>query len=91
MENQEKPRIPGRKRDRSTPRTSPRTLWTAGLALIAVILVITRLNGDASPIYSKIVIGLAVLFLIIRQLSRRSDGKGPRAAEPDPRSRLNLD
>ena len=76
---------------RKTRQQSPRTLWTAGLALVAVILVMTKLNGNALPAYSKIVLGMAVVVLLLRQVSRRSGGNGPKAAEPDPRSRLNLD
>lgn len=82
--------------NRSFPRTraarsqSLRTLWTAGLALIAVILVIARLNGTDSASWSKISVGLIVAVLLIRQVTRRRGSKGPKAAEPDPRSRLNL-
>jgi len=76
---------------RSTARFS-KNLWTAALALVVVALLILGLSSSAGPsFYSRGAIGLAVILLIIRQLSRRSPGKGPRAAEPDPRSRLNLD
>lgn len=72
-------------------RQSPRTLWTAVLGLVAVLLVITRLNGDITSLYPNVLIGAAVAFLLIRQLRRRSGQRGPKAAEPDPLSRLNLD
>ena len=69
-----------------------RSLWTAGLALIVVIVVIAQLNGslDRSD-YARVGVALAVLLLVVRQINRRSRGKGPRAAEPDSRSALHLD
>ena len=73
-------------------RASTRSLWTAGLALVAVVLVILHLNGGLEPsAYSKVAIGLAVVFLITRQISRRARGKRLRAAEPYPQSQLHLD
>ena len=81
-----------RKGIRETRRSSTRSLWTAGLALIAVVLVILHLNGGLEPsAYSKVAIGLAVVFLISRQVGRASKGKRLRAAEPDPKSQLHLD
>jgi len=70
---------------------SSMSIWTAVLAFAAVVLVIVRLNGSGSPqFFSRAAIGLAVLLLVIRQLSRRLKGKRSRAAEPDPRSKLKL-
>ncbi len=67
------------------------TIWTAALALIAVVLAILILSGSAPAGFStKAAIVLAVVFLILRQLSRRLKGKTPRAAQPDPRSTLKL-
>lgn len=78
-------------RDRKSALQFSKMLWTAGLALVVVALLILGLSSSAGPsFYSRGAIGLAVVLLIIRQLSRRSRGKAPRAAEPDPRSRLNL-
>ncbi len=73
-------------------RTGRRSLWTAGLALILVVLIIFHLNGGLEPsAYPKVAIGLAVLFLVSRQVSRRTLGKRLRTAEPDPQSQLHLD
>ncbi|MBV9407093.1 MAG: hypothetical protein JO211_17225 [Acidobacteriaceae bacterium] len=67
-------------------------IWTAGLALVVVVLLILGLSNSASPHYfSKIAIAAAVLLLILRQVSRRLKGKTPRAAQPDARSTLKLD
>jgi L-asparagine transporter-like permease len=70
---------------------SSMTVWTAVLTLAAVVLVIMRLSGSGSPqFFSRAAIGLAIVLLVIRQLSRRLKGKGSRAAQPDPRSTLKL-
>lgn len=70
---------------------SSMSVWTAVLALAAVVLVIIGLSGSASSQFlSRAAIGLAILLLVLRQLSRRLKGKSPRAAEPDPRSTLKL-
>ncbi|MGA8029455.1 MAG: hypothetical protein WB992_20120 [Bryobacteraceae bacterium] len=67
-------------------------LWTAGLALVVVILMILGLSSSAPRGYfTKAAIGLAIVLLIVRQVTRRMKGKAPRAAQPDPRSRLKLD
>jgi predicted anti-sigma-YlaC factor YlaD len=79
-------------RDRRATAQFSKMLWTATLALIVVALLILGLSNSAGPsFYSRGAIALAIVLLIIRQLSRRSRAKGPRAAQPDPRSRLNLD
>ncbi len=84
--------IRNRKGTGETRTSSTRSLWTAGLALIVVVLVILHLNGGLEPsAYSKVAIGVAVVFLVGRQVSRRSKGKRLRAAEPDPQSQLHLD
>ncbi|MBV9295819.1 MAG: hypothetical protein JO145_09615 [Acidobacteriaceae bacterium] len=67
-------------------------LWTAGLGLIVVVLTIVGLNNSAPRGYfSKTAIGLAVLLLLLRQMTRRLKGRSPRAAQPDPKSQLKLD
>ena len=68
-------------------------IWTAGIALVVVVLVILGLSTSApSGFFSRGAIVAAVLLLVFRQISRRLRGRrGSRAAEPDPRSRLNLD
>jgi hypothetical protein len=78
-------------RDRKSTAQFAKNLWTAALALVVVAFLILGLSSSAGPrFYSRGAIGVAVVLLILRQLSRRSRAKGPRAAEPDPRSRLNL-
>jgi hypothetical protein len=79
-------------RDRQSTAQFAKMLWTATLALIVIALLILGLSSSAGPsFYSRGAIGLAIVLLVLRQLSRRSRAKGPRAAQPDPRSRLNLD
>ena len=67
-------------------------LWTAGLALIVVVLFIVGL-GSAAPraYFSRTGIALVILLLILRQVTRRLKGRTPRAAQPDPKSQLKLD
>ena len=70
---------------------SSMTMGTAAIALLAVVLLIIGMNSSAPQVFfSRSAVGLAVLLLIIRQLGRRSRGKAPRAAQPDPQSRLDL-
>jgi hypothetical protein len=67
------------------------SMWTAGLALLVVVLVILGLTSSAGPrLGPGAAIVLAVLLLVFRQLSRRLKTKGPRAAQPDPKSTLKL-
>jgi hypothetical protein len=68
------------------------TLGGAGIALLVVIVLIVWLNSSApSGYFSKIVIGLAVVLLAVRMLSRFFRGGTSRAARPDPKSTLKLD
>ena len=67
------------------------TLGGAGIALIVVVVLIIWLNSSApSGNLSKIVIGLAVLLLLYRLVSRRFQRGPSRAAQPDPKSTLKL-
>ncbi len=67
-------------------------IWTAGLALVIVVVLILGLSSSAPRgFFSKAAIAAAVLLLILRQLNRRLRGRGPRAAQPDPQSTLKLD
>ena len=67
-------------------------IWTAGAALIVVVVVILGLSTSAPPqFWFRAGIGLAILLLIFRQVARRLRSRTPRAAEPDPLSRLHLD
>lgn len=70
---------------------SAMTMGTAAVALLTVILLIIGVNSSAPQSFFKIAaVVLAVLLLILRQLSRRSRGKVPRAAQPDPQSKIDL-
>jgi hypothetical protein len=67
-------------------------IWTAGIALIVVVLLILGLSSSAPPrFFSKGAIAVAILLLVLRQLSRRLRPRGSRAAKPDPQSTLKLD
>ncbi len=67
-------------------------LWSAGAALVVVVLLILGLSSSAPPrYYSRMAIAAALLLLVLRQVARRTAHRRPKAAEPDPKSRLNLD
>jgi Flp pilus assembly protein TadB len=67
------------------------SLWTAGLALVVVALLILGLTSSAAPrMGPAAAIILAIVLLVVRQLSRRQKTKGPRAAQPDPKSTIKL-
>jgi Flp pilus assembly protein protease CpaA len=75
---------------RSAMRSSM-MMGTAGIALLAVVLLIVGLNNSApQTFFSRAAVGVAILLLVLRQVSRRLRGKAPRAAQPDPQSKLNL-
>ena len=66
-------------------------LWSPGAALVIVVLLILGLSNSAPPqYYYRMAIVAAVLMLLVRQIARRTARTRPRAAEPDPKSRLNL-
>lgn len=70
---------------------SSMSIWTAGLALVIVALIILGLRGEANPDYFyKGALGVAIVLLILRQVARRLKANGPRAARPDPKSTLKL-
>ena len=78
-------------RDRKASMRFSMMMWTAGAALIVVVVLILGLSGSASPqFWSRAGIGLAILMLVFRQVARRMKAKRPRSAMPDPRSKLNL-
>lgn len=67
------------------------SIWTAGLALVVIALIILGLRGGANPDYFyKGALVVAALVLILRQVARRLKTNGPRAARPDPKSTLKL-
>ena len=78
--------------ERKAALRSSMMIWTAGTALIVVAIAILGLSTSApSRFFSKSAIVVAILLLVLRQVSRRLRAKNRRAARPDPRSRLNLD
>jgi hypothetical protein len=78
-------------RDRSAAMRFSMMMWTAGAALIVVVVLIIGLSSDApQQFWSRAGIGLAIFLLVVRQVARRFKSKSPRAAQPDPRSKLNL-
>ena len=78
-------------RDRKASMRFSMMMWTAGVALIVVVVMILGLSTSAPPhFWSRAGIGLAILLLVVRLVMRRMKGKRPKASMPDPRSRLNL-
>jgi hypothetical protein len=66
-------------------------LMSLGATLVVVVLLVLGLSYAApSNYYSRIAIVAAVVLLVLRQLTRRGKGRKSKAAEPDPRSQLNL-
>jgi cytochrome bd-type quinol oxidase subunit 2 len=79
------------KQQRTASLRSSISLWTAGLALLVVIFLIIGLSSSADSKFFRMgAVVVAILLLILRQLSRRLQGKVPRAAQPDPKSELKL-
>jgi hypothetical protein len=78
-------------RQRRAALRSTMSLWTAGLFLVAVVILIAGIRESAPPeFFYKAAIGFAVLMLVIRQVSKRMKTNGPRSARPDPKSTLKL-
>jgi len=79
------------RRQRNAALGSSMSIWTAGLALVVVAILIVGFRESAPPEYFyKGAIGVAVLMLLLRQVARRLKTNGPRAARPDPKSTLKL-
>lgn len=79
-------------KERQRTLRSSMTMGTAALALIVIVLLIVGLSNSAPPrFFMWAAIAAAILLLILRQVSRRSRHRKPRAAEPDPKSQLHLD
>jgi hypothetical protein len=77
--------------ERKVSMRSSTTLWSAGIALILVVVLILGLSASApSDFFKKAAIVVAILLLVVRQLSRRLRNGAPRAAEPDPKSSIKL-
>jgi hypothetical protein len=67
-------------------------MGTAGIALVVIALLIVGLSSSAPPrFFSRAAIAVAIVLLIVRQVSRRMKHGTPRAARPDPKSTLKLD
>jgi hypothetical protein len=78
-------------RQRQAALRSSMSLWSAGLALLVIALLIVGFRESAPPEYFyKGAAVIAVLMLLLRQVSRRLKTNGPRAARPDPKSTLKL-
>jgi hypothetical protein len=76
---------------RNASLRSSMSLWTAGLSLVVVALVILGLRGSASPDFFYKGAGFVVaLLLVLRYIARRLKSDVPRAARPDPKSTLKL-
>lgn len=83
-------------RDRKSSLRSGLLFGVAGIALVVVILAVLGTSSSApSGFWSKGIIFIAVVLLLLRQVQRQLMRKGrnkkSHAAEPDPQSRLNLD
>ena len=79
-------------RDRAATMRFSVMLWTAGAGLIVVVFAILGFSISATPqFWFRGAIAVAVLLLILRRVSGRLRVSNPRSAQPDPRSRLNLD
>jgi hypothetical protein len=79
-------------KERRTTMRASMTMWTAGIGLVVVILLILGLSSAAAPnFFTRAAIAVAILLLILRQITRRFKRRAPKAAEPDPLSKLNLD
>jgi hypothetical protein len=81
-----------RAESRRPAKRSTGSLWTSFVALLVVVLLILFLSQSEQPrALSKGIAAVAALLLLIRLLSRRfSKGREPRAARPDPESRIKL-
>lgn len=67
-------------------------LWTAGAALIVIVFAILGFATSAPrEFWYRGAIIVAILLLILRQISRRVRVRNPRSAQPDPLSRIKLD
>ncbi|MBV8866523.1 MAG: hypothetical protein JO210_14105 [Acidobacteriaceae bacterium] len=79
-------------RQRGTSLRNSMTLWSAGAALVMVVLLILGLSSSVpSEFYKRAAVVAAILLLLLRQTMRRLRGRPSRAAEPDPQSTLKLD
>ena len=79
------------RQQRKAALRSSMSVWTAGVALIVVALIILGFRSSAPPEYFyKGALAVAVVLLLLRQVARRLKTKVPRAARPDPKSTLKL-
>ena len=67
------------------------TLMSLAVTIVLVVLVVLGLSYAApSRYFSRTAIGVIVLLVVLRMMTRRKKGQKAKAAEPDPQSRLNL-
>jgi hypothetical protein len=79
-------------RDRAAALRSSTMLWTAGAGLVVVVFAVLGFStGAPREFWQRGAIVVAVLLLVLRQVSRRLRVRNPRSAQPDPLSKLNLD
>lgn len=80
------------RQQRTASLRSSMSLWTGGIALLIVLLLIIGFRNSLlqTNFFKLAAVTLAVLLLVLRQVSRRLRGKPPRAAQPDPKSTLKL-
>ncbi len=77
--------------DRRASLRSSMALWSAGAALVIVVLLIVGLSSSAPLSYfKKAAVAAAILLLLLRQAARAFRKRSPKAAQPDPKSKLNL-
>lgn len=82
---------PGTRTPRKQVAGSSGTIWTAAAALIVIVVLIIGLKDGAShTFWSRAALFLAIGLLIYRQITRRFRRSASRAADPDPKSKLNL-
>lgn len=87
-----RPRQTQTERERAASVRSSTMFWTAGAGLVVVVFAILGFAASAPREYwYRGAIVVAVLLLLLRQLSRRLRLRNPKSAQPDPLSKLNLD
>ncbi|HMF78209.1 MAG TPA: hypothetical protein VK604_21305 [Bryobacteraceae bacterium] len=79
------------RRQEFLPRRGSLMIWTSGIALVVVVLLIIALSGSTSRLYSRSAIGAAVVLLLLRLVGRVLKVRSSRAARPDPQSTLKLE
>ncbi len=77
--------------ERRASLRSSMALWSAGAALLIVVILILGLSNSAPLSYfKKGAIAAVILLILLRQAGRALRKRSPKAAEPDPQSKLHL-